>query len=313
MPAWLAAAELARDQHGIVAHRQLLALGLARRTIARAIELGRLYPVLRGVYGLGHQPSGRHPELRAATLACGEGSLVSHGTAAALLGFWRNPPPRIDVIAPLEAGRKIAAIRRRHVPFPRSGEAWLYEGVPCTTPARTIVDVAGLGKEALLRRTIEEAAVRRMLSVPQIDAVLDGPSRRGARTLLRLLGPWRRYREGMTIRSRQEAKLLPLLSEHGLPVPQVNEKLMIGPESFEVDFLWRPVRLVVETDSHRFHDNPEAMARDRHRDRVLRGAGFRVWRIRWDDLTQRSESTLAELSRLIRQRDRQPPNGPAVP
>lgn len=309
---WRAAAELALQQHGIVSRRQLRAAGFSDGTIDRACVSARLHPVFRAAYGLGYPPKTREALLVAATLACGDGAVVSHGTAAALLGLWDNPPELIDVIAPVEAGRKISDIRRRHVPPPTPEEAWVHDGVPCTSPARTIVDIASLRasparRARAIRATIEEAAVKRMLNIPEIDAVLDGPRRRGSRLLLRIAEPWRRYPPGLVIRSRMEAKMLPLLTEFAVPIPRINERLSVGGERFEIDFLWPTARLVVETDGGLVHGTPEAARRDAHRDQALRAAGFRVRRLTWDDVAHHPESTMTELNRLLRDPSRPPP------
>jgi len=235
----------------------------------------------------------------AAVLASGEGSVISHGTAAFLLGIWEHQPRLIDVIAPVQAGRKFPGIRRRFTPAPLPHDAWSHDAVPCTSPSRTIVDVAGIVGEASLRRTIEQAAVHRMLNVPEIDAILAGPRRRGSPRLRAILEDWRRYSPRTRVRSRMEAKLLPLLTQYGIPVPECNGELRIGGDRFEIDFLWRRQRLAVETDGGAYHDNPEAEARDRNRDTVLPAAGYRIWRLRWDDLEQKPTKTMATLTRLL--------------
>lgn len=235
----------------------------------------------------------------AAVLSCGSGTVVSHGTAAVLLGLWENEPRDIHVIAPIEAGRKIAGIRRRHVPPPLRHEAWTRDAIPCTSPARTIVDLAGGVRERALRDTIEQAAVLRMLDVSEIDAILTGPRRRGSPLLRLVLEDWRRYSPDTRLRSRLEAKLLPLLSQRNVPIPQCNEILEVGLDSFEIDFLWRPQRLAVEADGGRYHDNPAAQSRDRHRDHVLAAAGFRVVRLRWEDLQERPQATVGRIARLL--------------
>ncbi|HEY2054802.1 MAG TPA: DUF559 domain-containing protein [Solirubrobacterales bacterium] len=236
----------------------------------------------------------------AATLACGPGTVVSHGTAAWLLGLRSWQPEEIDVIAPVEAGRKIAGIRRRFVPSPAGAEIWRRHGVPLTSPARTIVDCAGILDARGVGGMIEQAAVQNLLDVAAIDKVLDGPRRRGTRRLLRAVAPWRRYRRGIKLRSRMEAKLLPLLTEAGLPIPQTNAKLRLAGKVYEVDFLWRKQKLVVETDGGRFHDNPAAGARDSGRNRALAEAGYRVPRLGWEDLRDRPDATMAEIARLVR-------------
>jgi very-short-patch-repair endonuclease len=290
---------IAEGQHGVVSRAQLRALGLSDDAVDRAIAAGRLHPVFRGAFGVGHRPIGPHGRMLAAVLACGPGSVVSHGSAAWLLGLWDRRPQLIDVIAPVEAGRKLGGVRRRHTPPPLPRDRWSELAIPCTSPSRTIVDVAGIVGEASLRRTIEQAAVHRMLDAGQIDAILDGPRRRGCRRLRLVLEDWRRYSPKTRLRSIMEAKLLPLLTQHNIPAPQCNAKLAVAGESFEIDFLWRPQRLAVETDGSRFHDNPEAQKRDSRRDRLLPAAGYRIWRLAWDDLEHRPEATMAELRRRL--------------
>lgn len=273
---------------------------MSEAEIDHAIATGWLRPVFRGSFGLGHAGVGRYGRMLAAVLACGEGSVVSHGTAAVLLGLWERPPELIDVIAPVQAGRKIPGVFRRYAPPPRPRDRWFEGGVPCTSPSRTIVDLAGLVGERALRRTVEQAAVHRMLDVAAIDAILAGPKRKGSPRLREVLEDWRRYSPGTRLRSPMEAKLMPLLTARGIPTPECNAELRIGTEKFEVDFLWRRERLVVETDGSRYHDNPEARERDSRRDRILAVAGYRTWRLRWADLDRTPEATMTELMRRLR-------------
>ena len=138
-----------------------------------------------------------------------------------------------------------------------------------------------------------------MLDVPELDAILARSRRRGSPRLRAILEGWRRYDPATRLRSPMEARLLPLLSQHGIPMPRCNERLRLGEETFEVDFLWPVQGLVVETDGMKYHDNPEARSRDRCRSRVLRAAGYRVWRLRWQDLELRPQATMADLDRRL--------------
>ncbi len=178
-------------------------------------------------------------------------------------------------------------------------ERLLKDGIPVTTPSRTIVDVAGIVGSRSLDRTIEQAAVRRVLNVPEIDRILAGPRRRGSRKLRAILTDWRRYKPGVRLRSVMEARMLPFLTRRELPVPECNEKLKLDGETFEVDFLWRDRRLIVETDGRRFHDNPRALARDSRRNRVFARAGYSTLRFGWEDLRDWPEATMAEIARLL--------------
>jgi len=186
------------------------------------------------------------------------------------------------------------------VPPPVAAEVWRRNGVLLTSPARTIVDCAGDLHTRELAGLVEQASVEGLFDVAAIDRVLDGPRRRGTKKLLRVLAPWRRYRRGIKIRSRMEAKLLPLLTEAALPIPQTNAKLRLGGKVYEIDFFWREQKLVVETDGGRFHDNPVAGGRDSERNHALAKAGYHLPRLGWEDLRDRPEATMREITRLLR-------------
>lgn len=292
---------LAESQLGLVTIWQLRGLGLSDSTIADSVAGGRLHPVFHGVYSVGHPFLTSQGRLLAATLACGPGSVVSHGTAAWLYGLSSWKPEAIDVIAPVEVGRKIAGVRRRFVPLPAGREAWRRSGVPVTSPARTIIDCAGSDPRGIAGM-IEQASVLALLDIPAIDRVLDGPRRRGTKRLRRALEPWRRYKRGIKIRSRMEAKLLTRLTEAALPIPQTNARVRAGGKIYEVDFLWRAERVVVETDGGRYHDNQVAGSRDSERNHALTHAGYAIPRLGWEDLRDRPGPAIAEIARLLDER-----------
>ncbi len=154
--------------------------------------------------------------------------------------------------------------------------------------------------EGRLRRAIEQAAVLSVLDLPAIDAILKGPRRRGSPLLRNILEDWRGHSPATRLRSPLEARLVPMLAARGLPAPQWNEELTVAGQKLEVDCIWRRSRLIVEADSRKYHDNPAARDRDAHRDRTLASAGYRVLRIRWGDLEDRPEATMAEISRRLR-------------
>jgi hypothetical protein len=156
----------------------LRALGISDTAIDHGAKTGRLRPVFPAAYAVGHMGEGLHSRMLAAVLACGEGAVLSHGAAAALLGLRDHVPAVISVIAPRQSGRKIPGIRRHYVPYPARDEAFLSHAIPCTTPSRTIVDLAGMLGERSLRRTLDRAAFLRVLDVPTIDAVLARHRRR---------------------------------------------------------------------------------------------------------------------------------------
>lgn len=272
--------DLAGKQHGVVSRTQLRRLGMSDSAIAHALRVGRLHRVFRGTFGLTPQ-IGRRGRLSAAVLACGKGMVISHRSAGALLGLLNDGPAVIDVIPPQERGREIDGIRFHRVRAPRREETGTVDGIPCTSPARTLVDLAGSVGDWTLRSCFERAALRKILDIPAIKASMD-PGRRGNKSLRALVDGWRRAapaaRKGK-LKSPLEAKVLPLVLRRGLPIPLLNAPVEIANGRIEVDLLWPDHRLVVEADSRDFHGTEVAFERDRWRDRELFRVGYSTLRI----------------------------------
>ena len=188
--------KLAERQGGVVSRGQLRRLGMSDTVIRGEIAAARLHRVFRGVYAVGHGDIGHRGRLQAATLAC-PGAVISHRSAGALLGLLDKGPVVIDVIAPPSRGRKIDGIRFHRVRAPRRDETGTVDGIPCTSPARTLVDLAGIVGDRTLRSCFERAAQRKLLDIPAIEASMD-PGRRGVKSLRALSAngaaprPWQR-------------------------------------------------------------------------------------------------------------------------
>jgi very-short-patch-repair endonuclease len=273
--------------------------------------------MFRGVFGVGHMRSDECARMLGATLACGDGAVVSHRTAAALLGLLDRAPVVVDVISPRESGRGIEGIRRHHAPPPRGGEVGHCNGIPCTSPTRTIVDLAGILGERSLRHVVERATVLRILDVSAIEQLLARKRRRGAPALRSILRPWRgasisqSFKRGgvgsavpeapIKLRSELEARLLALIRASDLPTPTCNQRVDAGDGNavIEVDFLWPAQRVVVETDGETFHGNPLAFERDRKRDRELQLSGYRVIRFTYRQIEEESDAVISAIRRLL--------------
>lgn len=188
----------------------------------------------------------------------------------------------IDVIAPPSHGRKIDGIRFHRVRPPRLDERGTVDGIPCTSPARTLVDLAGTVSSWTLGSAFERTAQRQILDIPAIEASID-PRRRGMKALLALVEKWRRAAPLTKTRGRLksplEAKVLPLVAGRGIPAPLINAPVQIANGRIEVDFLWPSHRFVLEADSRDFHATHIAFERDRWRDRELLRAGYTALRV----------------------------------
>jgi very-short-patch-repair endonuclease len=300
--------EFAAIQEGLVTTAQLRAVGLTREAVSRWVTTGRLHPVFRTVFALGHRAVGPRARLRAVVLACGPGTVISHRSAAWLLGLRERNPVTVDVICPGQAGRKIDGIRVHKVPYPAPSEVRLVRGIPCTTVARTLVDLAGSHGIEKLREAVEMAATRNVLDLAAVDAVLaNGPRRRGAPCLRGVLDEWRPVAETAkyaTVRSLFEAKLLPLIAKAGLPIPKINAPVRTAEAVLEVDFFWPDQRFVVEADSRRHHAIEVAFERDRKRDRELLAAGYTVLRVTWREAEKEPAAVLAAVRSELGRRAR---------
>ena len=148
---------LVRRQHGAIARRQLLQLGLGPRQIERRIASGRLHPVWRGVYAVGRPTVGRRGRWMAAVLACGPGAALSHGSAAALWGFATEQDGLIDISVLSRRRSRRPGIRVHRRTDAALADTVVWEGIPVTTPARTLIDQATRLRPMQLERAVNEA------------------------------------------------------------------------------------------------------------------------------------------------------------
>jgi very-short-patch-repair endonuclease len=268
--------ELAARQHGVVARRQLLRIGLGEDAIDHRLSSGRLGKIERGVYALGHQELRREGRVLAAVLAIGDHVVLSHRSAAALWGLrpWSGAFVEITRRGPGGTLRRPGRIQHRSADLP-SSEITIERGVPTTTVARTLLDLAAVVPAHHLRRAVERSDQAELFDLREVRSVIDAhPSRPGRRALTTLLADVHAHGQTHT-RSDLEAIVLQLCLDHHLPRPQVNRY----DGTRESDFRWPAHRLIVEVDSWTFHGRTRrAFDADRARDRALLGDGWRVAR-----------------------------------
>jgi Transcriptional regulator, AbiEi antitoxin/AbiEi antitoxin C-terminal domain/Protein of unknown function (DUF559) len=268
-----AVAGLACDQHGVVSRRQLRGLGLSDDAVDRRVAAGRLHRLHRGVYAVGHPRLTGHGRWMAAVLACGDGAALFGASAAALWGIRRSNAARIHVVVPTDAGRATRpAIRVHRIRTLRPVEVTIEDGIRVTTPARTILDLAATLKTEALHRALDRAEILELTDYPALYARARAhPGHRGAGPLRAAVAA---YLAGTMTRSELEDLFLAVCRRHALPRPIVNGDV----EGFEVDFLFAEQRLIVETDSWRYHKTRRAFDADRARDAIHLRGGYRTVR-----------------------------------
>lgn len=272
-------ARLAANQHGVVTTAQLMKAGLSTGRISERATAGRLHRIHRGVYTVGYPRVSNEGTWMAAVLACGDGAVLSHRSAAELWGMrrarrqsgGRGQVAPVDVTVPGTAGRKM----REGIALHRSStliasHCTRRDGIPVTKPARMLADL------------------RAVISPPELAA-----ARREAE-FLRL--PIDEVPAGDRVRTHLEAFFLTLCRRHKLPRPAVNA----GVDRYEVDFLWARCRLIVEVDGWESHRTRSAFEEDRARDARLAVLGYEVIRFTWRQVTADAAGVAKTIRALVR-------------
>jgi very-short-patch-repair endonuclease/predicted transcriptional regulator of viral defense system len=271
---------LVEAQHGVITRAQLLELGLNPRQIERRIASGRLHRVWRGVYAVGRPQLGRLGRWMAGTLACGPGAVLSHGSAAALWGFGRELHGLIEVSLPPGRASQRPDIRAHRRAALTSAEVATHEGIPVTSPTRTLIDQATQLPPRQLERAVNEADKLDLVQADALHASLDDHrGQPGVAALRTLLDP-------LTFRlsdSELEQAFRPIARAVGLPIPETKAWV----NGYEVDFFWPQLGIVVEADGLRYHRTASQQRRGLERDQAHLAAGmwplrFSHWQIRYD-------------------------------
>jgi predicted transcriptional regulator of viral defense system len=280
---------LAFGAFGLVKRPVLLNAGVSPEAIRTRLRTGALLLEYPGVYRVGHRAPSMESSYLAAVWACGEGALLSGQAAAYLLGLTKGKQPKPEVIAPHR--RRIEGVETRRYRQLHRTEATRHRGIPITTVARTLVDLAPVLGLDELARACHEAGVRYRTTPAHVQAVLARHrTMPGAATLRAVL-----LGDAPTLLSQLEAAFIALLTSEHLPIPQTNRPK----GSYYVDCRWPQHNLTVELDSYRYHNSRQSWERDRQREREARARGDDFRRYTWDDVFAQPRPMLQDLSRLL--------------
>nr|WP_282600284.1 type IV toxin-antitoxin system AbiEi family antitoxin domain-containing protein [Patulibacter sp. SYSU D01012] len=289
---------MAQRQHGVVGHAQLLACGLTRSAIKRRVAQGRLHRLYLAVYALGHRVLPPRGWWMAAVLACGDGAVLSHRAAACLWGLLPGAPATSDVTVIRSVERR-RGIRPRRVRCLVPEDTARHDGIPVTSVARTLCDVAASGDADALDEAIREAVDRRLYDQREVERVLASgrPGVVALRAAVTELGL--EMRDGVRLKSRLERRFRRLLRRGGFVLPQTNVLVATPWREWEVDALWPAQRIVVELDGWGAHRTREEFRRDHRRASDLEATGYRVHRLTWDQVMHDPDGTLVRIRRLL--------------
>jgi len=280
----------AAEACGVLSLGELRECGLSRGAVLTRVRGGRLHPLFRGVYAVGHAHVTREGGFLAAVKSLGDDALLSHFAAAAHweLIDWDGRHPEVTV--PRRGLKRRPGTRVHFSSAVDSRDVMRHKGIPVTSPARTLVDLAAVVSDKLLRTAVRRALARRLVSIRQLVATRRrlGP-RRGAASLDRVLAT------AAPTRSELEDVVLDLIVDAEFVRPDVNRPLLLAGKRVVPDFRWPEQRVVVEADSRRWHDNPIARADDAKRQGLLEAHGERILRVTWKQAISRPTQTVARI------------------
>jgi hypothetical protein len=286
---------MAGRQHGVVSIRQLEGpLGFSERSISRAVGAGRLHRIKRGVYAVGHADLSPRGECLAAVLAVGPGALLSYRSAGWLWGIWRGAlkPFEVTTIVPRHHPAPLGVVRHRARNLVDDDRA-LVDGIPVTSVARTLLDLAWKLRPEQLRRALARSHELGLLDLDEIATVIErNRGHHGAKRLRRALAI---YQPPAFTRSEFERRFVDALIAAGLPRPATgwNE---VG---HEIDVYWPELRFGIELDAFETHRTRDAFERDHDRDLDFAAAEIDIRRVSEHQFRREPDAILARVTTLL--------------
>jgi predicted transcriptional regulator of viral defense system len=280
-------ARVAGRQDNVITLEQLRSTGLGRGAIGHRVAAGSMQRLHRAVYLLGAAPPTLMARARAAAMACGGDAVVSHRSAAEMFGLLPETERDVDVTV---AGRNFAprsGIARHRVAQLPSHHVTKMRGIPVSSVARTIADLAATGSPRDVESAFQEALYRKIVTERAVTAIVQGePRRRGAGVIRALL------KDPRMTRSEKERALLKLIDAAHLPRPVTNVRL----HGYLVDAYWPEQGLALEVDGWDAHRHRLAFESNRKRDQVLLAHGVRTMRVTGRQLENEALSLTARIA-----------------
>ena len=278
-------ASVAGSQYGLVTRAQLTDAGLSGGAIGRRTAAGRLHRLHQGVYAVGHTAARREAQWLAAVLACGDGAVLSHRSAAALwqLADDRGAQPHVTV--PSRNGRRRPAMTVHRGALALADQR-VVAGIPLTSPARTLADLSCSASDERFTRLVREAQFRRILDPQAVSELI---SRRPCRRLSALVS------EAAVTQTELEDRLLSICDRFAIPRPLTQHRL----HGRWLDFAWPQRRVVVETDGWQSHSTRAVFQADRTISNALQLDGWVVLRFTHEDLTKRPAVAARLIARAL--------------
>jgi very-short-patch-repair endonuclease len=276
---------LVAAQHGVFTRLQAIETGLTEGMVRGRLAAGRWDRLHPGVYRLTGSPPTWRQHVMAVCLAWGPGSVISHRTAAALWRLAGFEQGLVELIVLRSRRRALPGIVHRPNALAPVDIATL-DAIPLTSPARTLLDLAGVVPRDMVEEALDDALRRKLVSMSRLRWRLRetaGMGTPGAATIKALLDI--RATDGVVPQSVFETKLLRALRAAGLPKPLIQHEVrdrgrLVG----VVDFAYPDARLAIEAEGYRWHSGRGRFERDLARRNALTALDWRVIHVSWGDL-----------------------------
>lgn len=287
---------LAARQHGTVTRQQLAELAYSDSQVRALLSSGVLVRVAPGVYLIaGSVPNWRR-DLRVALHRAGPGAVVSHRSAAALWELDRFRPGHLDLVAPwarARTGTDVTIHRSTDLP---ARDITAVDGLPITTPTRTLLDMGRFVPAARLGSMMDDAVRRNLTSFEALHSRLAELSRPGRKGLSPARSALADRPGGSTpAGSPFETRVRRLLISAGIPEPVLQHRVCCGEITYPLDLAWPELLVAVECDGFRFHRTPDQLEWDDRRRTALGRLGWLLHHVTWRQYRDDPENLVREV------------------
>lgn len=281
-------------QRGLITREQALNLGLSEDAVFRRVASGRWWVVFPGVYAISGSPD-EWMQILLGGCFWGAG-VASHRAASAVWGLegFRDTPVEITTQRRVRSPGTGVVIHRQALD---RKDRTIFNGIPVTTPSRTLLDLAAVADLQVVEAALQDALRKGLTTMFRLRLLLSrsgGKGKPGVGGLRRLVG------DNVTPRkiteTRLETRLLKIISDADLPLPSIQYAIRDGRHLVaRLDFAYPGDMFGIEADSFSFHSGPVDFRRDREKSNALTLRGWRILRVTWDDLVSRPSEVIESI------------------
>ena len=273
--------ELIARQFGLIADTQAASFGVSRQSIWRRVDSGEWIRVLPRVYRAAAAPVTPMQRALAATLWAGDGALASHATAATLFEFDGIRTEKTEIWVPAKRRVRSASLTVHHGGRLDRADRTVLDGVPITTPVRTLIDMAGRFEDDRLLAVMEDLIRRDLVTCERLHARLEALRKSGRVGGGRLATLLDQRGDGRPLESALEARVWTIILESGVRLPRRQFWTGAAGHRYRLDFAWPDLRVALECEGYAYHGGLSKWGRDRARDADLASAKWRVIPVTW--------------------------------